>query len=75
VKTFRECYEAVTGLPVGQPGKSHIKINPARHGDTTVNMSVGSGYRVTKDGHEPKHTSTRMLPPSRCSGVGSTSTA
>ena len=56
MKTFRECYEAVTGLPAGQPGKSHIKINPARHGDTTVNMSVGSGYRVTKDGHEPKHT-------------------
>ena len=56
MKTFRECYEAVTGLPAGQPGKSHIKINPARRGDTTVNMSVGSGYRVTKDGHEPKHT-------------------
>ena len=56
MKTFRECYEAVTGLPADQPGKSHIKINPARHGDTTVNMSVGSGYRVTKDGHEPKHT-------------------
>ena len=55
-KRFHECYEAVTSLPAGQPGKSHVKINPARHGDTTVNMSVGSGYRVTKDGHEPKHT-------------------
>jgi hypothetical protein len=27
-----QCYDAVTGLPAGQLGTSHIKINPARHG-------------------------------------------
>ena len=56
MKTFRQCYEDVIGLETGQPGMSHVKINPARHGDTTVNTSVGSGYRVTKVGHDPKHT-------------------